>query len=164
LKFKLQKKGDDKKKDFQEEHKMKNSLNSLGTHLLVEYYNCDRDILNNLETIKEYMREAAEKCGATIINDIFHMFNPHGVSGVVVIAESHLAIHTWPEYGFAAVDLFTCGNDVDPWKAFAYLKQKLNAKYHLTMEMKRGVLETQGEELMFKPRPQSKQKVRLHAL
>lgn len=143
---------------------MKKSLNSLGTHLLVEYYDCDKQILNNLGKIRKYMLEAARECGATVVNDIFHLFNPHGVSGVVVIAESHLAIHTWPEYGFAAVDLFTCGNDVDPWKAFVYLKQKLHAKYHLTMEMKRGVLETSGKQLMFKPEAEQTQKVRLHAL
>jgi len=152
------------RKDFQEENKMKKSLNSLGTHLLVEYYDCNKEILNNLDEIRKYMLKAARECGATVVNDVFHLFNPHGVSGVVVIAESHLAIHTWPEYGFAAVDLFTCGNDVDPWKAFVYLKQKLQAKFHLTMEMKRGVLESKGKELMFKPETEPKQKIRLHAL
>lgn len=130
---------------------MKNFSNSLGRHLLVEYYECDENILNNTQLIREYMLEAAEKSNATIVNEVFHTFNPHGVSGVVVIAESHLAIHTWPEYKFAAVDLFTCGEDVDPWKAFMFLKEKLKSKYHLTMEIKRGVLNQTSENVMFKP-------------
>ncbi|MBN1897500.1 MAG: S-adenosylmethionine decarboxylase proenzyme [Spirochaetes bacterium] len=144
---------------------MKNFSNALGKHLLVEYHYCNREILNNVDKIREHMIDAAKECGATIVNDVFHLFNPHGVSGVVVIAESHLAIHTWPEYGFAAVDLFTCGNEVDPWKAFSHLKKKLGAKYHMTMEMKRGILDTQGD-VKYKPAntAESARKLRLHAL
>jgi len=130
---------------------MKKSSNSLGKHLLVEYYECEPKILNDVNKIREYMMEAARVGGATIVNDVFHTFNPYGVSGVVVIAESHLAIHTWPEYNFAAVDLFTCGEDVDPWKAFEYLKKNLKSKYHLTMEVKRGVLNQVTRNIAFKP-------------
>ncbi len=74
------------------------------------------------------MRQAAEEAGATIVDSSFHRFLPHGISGVVVIAESHLAIHTWPEYGYAAIDLFTCGDEVNPWKAFEFLRIKFDAK------------------------------------
>jgi len=140
---------------------MKKSSNSLGKHLLVEYYECEPKILNDVNKIREYMMEAARVGGATIVNDVFHTFNPYGVSGVVVIAESHLAIHTWPEYNFAAVDLFTCGEDVDPWKAFEYLKKNLKSKYHLTMEVKRGVLNQVTRNIAFKPEQfnKSEQKV-----
>ncbi|MFS8541978.1 MAG: adenosylmethionine decarboxylase, partial [Tissierellales bacterium] len=72
------------------------------------------------------------------VKSVFHTFNPYGVSGVVVIQESHLAIHTWPEYGYAAVDLFTCGEDINPWIAFDYLKNKLKAEKTETMELDRG--------------------------
>ncbi|MEW6086869.1 MAG: adenosylmethionine decarboxylase [bacterium] len=116
-------------------------MKALGRHILVEYFGCDRKILNNLESIKRFMDEAAIRSGATIVDNVFHLFNPHGVSGVVVIAESHLAIHTWPEYGYAAVDLFTCGETVDPWKAFEFLKEKLKSNHSTTMEMKRGQIE-----------------------
>ncbi len=151
---------------------MSNKMNSLGRHLLVEYYNCDERILNDIESIRKFMIEAAEKSGATVVNDVFHLFNPYGVSGVVVIAESHLAIHTWPEHKFAAVDLFTCGEDVDPWIAFDYLKKKLKAKYNLSMELKRGLLDTGKKELLFKPEVNNKEEVdeeiekdiRLHAI
>jgi S-adenosylmethionine decarboxylase proenzyme len=97
------------------------------------------------------MEEAARRCGATIVEKVFHTFNPHGISGVVVIAESHLAIHTWPEYGYAAVDLFTCGDDINPELAFEYLEARLQAGSYTVMEMRRGLLKTQGETLPHKP-------------
>ncbi|RKX51822.1 MAG: S-adenosylmethionine decarboxylase proenzyme [Thermotoga sp.] len=113
-------------------------MRSLGRHLLAEFYDCDSNILRDLETIREYLKKAAEVANATIVNWTFHQFSPQGVSGVVVIAESHLAIHTWPEYRYAAVDLFTCGEDVDPWRAFDFLKEKLKAKRTDVKEELRG--------------------------
>lgn len=83
---------------------------------------------------------SAKKAGATIISSSFHHFSPQGVSGVVVIAESHLAIHTWPEYGYAAVDVFTCGQTVDTFTAYRYLKEKLGAQFIKSYEMNRGEL------------------------
>ncbi|RLA83366.1 MAG: S-adenosylmethionine decarboxylase proenzyme [Deltaproteobacteria bacterium] len=120
-------------------------MRALGRHLVVELYDCDPQILNDKERIEEIMTKAAEVSGATIVQKVFHVFNPHGVSGVVVIAESHLAIHTWPEYGYAAVDVFTCGSSVDPWKAYDYIKRELKAGYQSTMEMLRGELPQRRE-------------------
>ena len=85
-------------------------MNALGRHILVEFLNCKADVLNDVVQIEKAMVEAAQIAGATVINSTFHHFSPYGVSGVVVIQESHLAIHTWPEYRYAAVDLFTCGD------------------------------------------------------
>lgn len=99
------------------------------------------------------MEEAAKRSGATIVDEVFHLFNPHGVSGVVVIAESHLAIHTWPEYGYAAVDLFTCGEEVDPWQAYEFLKKRFKAQFTSTMELRRGELDILGKEAHHKPHP-----------
>jgi S-adenosylmethionine decarboxylase proenzyme len=115
-------------------------LKVLGRHLLVEYHGCDPEILNDLERVKKFMLEAASESGATVLDASFHYFTPQGVSGVVVIAESHLAIHTWPEYGYAAVDIFTCGNTVDPWKAFHYLRSTLDSKETSVNEIVRGEL------------------------
>ena len=126
-------------------------MNALGIQVLVEYYDCNREILNNTAMIEEYMNTAAQRAGATIVNSAFHTFNPHGVSGVVVIAESHLSIHTWPEYGYAAVDIFTCGETVDPWEAFEYLKEMLGSAHFSTIEMKRGQLGAVEQELKYKP-------------
>ncbi len=113
----------------------------LGRHILVEFYNCDNELLNSSHLIEEYMIEAAERAKATVVQSVFHTFNPWGVSGVVVIQESHLTIHTWPEYGYAAIDLFTCGEYVDPWIAFDYLKEKLKAEKTETFEIDRGDVE-----------------------
>ncbi|WP_069650500.1 adenosylmethionine decarboxylase [Caloranaerobacter ferrireducens] len=116
-------------------------IEQLGRHILAEFYNCDKDILNDHALIEKYMNEAAIEAKATIVKSVFHLFNPWGVSGVVVIQESHLTIHTWPEYGYAAVDLFTCGDEVDPWIAFDYLKEKLKAEKTETQEVPRGIVE-----------------------
>lgn len=116
-------------------------IEQLGRHVLAEFYNCDKDILNDHALIEKYMNEAAEEAKATVVKSVFHMFNPWGVSGVVVIQESHLTIHTWPEYGYAAVDLFTCGEEVDPWIAFDYLKERLKAEKTETLEVPRGIVD-----------------------
>lgn len=115
--------------------------NTLGRHILVEFFGCSSEILNDVITIEEQMVNAAKEAQATVINSTFHHFSPYGVSGVVVIQESHLAIHTWPEYRYAAVDLFTCGTEVDPWIAYDYLKKALQATYGSAMEMKRGAID-----------------------
>lgn len=110
---------------------------ALGNHILVEFMNCDPHVMNDVAAIERDMVDAARKAGATVINSTFHHFSPWGVSGVVVIQESHLAIHTWPEYGYAAVDLFTCG-EMDAWISFDHLKECFGSKSYSAIEMKRG--------------------------
>ncbi len=115
-------------------------MNALGRHILVEFIGCNSEILNDVSIIEKSMVDAAQDAGATVINSTFHHFSPFGVSGVVVIQESHLAIHTWPEYQYAAVDLFTCGESVDPWISFDFLKKAFEAQGHSALEMHRGSL------------------------
>jgi len=115
-------------------------LNALGKHLLLELKDCDKEVLNDLSFLKRVLLAAADEAGATVLGESFHQFNPHGVSGVVIIAESHLTIHTWPEYGYAAVDIFTCGGSVKPGRAAEILVGKLRAKDHSIIEMQRGLL------------------------
>jgi S-adenosylmethionine decarboxylase proenzyme len=97
------------------------------------------------------MMGAATAMGATIVEQVFHHFSPHGVSGVVVIAESHLAIHTWPEYNYAAVDLFTCGSEVDPEIGFHALKKALESDRYEVQKQLRGRREPLGQDLHHKP-------------
>ena len=111
---------------------------SLGRHIIVEYYDCAPEALNDVVHIEKSMEGAAKDAGATIINSTFHHFSPYGVSGVVVIQESHLAIHTWPEYGYASVDLFTCGGTVDPWVSYQVLKEAFKAGHGSAIELQRG--------------------------
>jgi len=117
-------------------------LNALGKHLLLELKGCNKELLNDLGFLKSTLLAAASESGATVLGESFHPFNPQGVSGVVVIAESHLSIHTWPEYDYAAADIFTCGNCVEPEKAARILIDKLGAQSHSIVEIQRGILVT----------------------
>jgi S-adenosylmethionine decarboxylase len=114
-------------------------LKALGRHILVEMYECNFDILNDIGKVEKIMVNAALEAGAEVREAVFHKFSPQGVSGVVVISESHLAIHTWPELGYAAVDVFTCGETVDPWDACNFLAKMFNAKNIDCKEVKRGI-------------------------
>ncbi len=118
-------------------------MNALGKHLLLELKDCDKEVLNDLGFLKGILTAAASEAGATILGESFHQFKPQGVSGVVIIAESHLFIHTWPECGYAAVDIFTCGDTVQAEKAARKLIRELGAKNHSILEIKRGILDTQ---------------------
>jgi S-adenosylmethionine decarboxylase len=91
------------------------------------------------------MVAAAKQANAEILKVAFHRFQPQGVSGVVVIAESHLSIHTWPETGYAAVDFYTCGDHTDPWRACEYAAAELGAHSMLTTEVRRGIASTNGQ-------------------
>lgn len=115
-------------------------MNALGRHFLLELKDCDRGLLNDLDALRKLLRTAAVDCGAEILGDSFHRFSPQGVSGVVVIAESHLFIHTWPEHGYAAVDIFTCGTRVKPEVAAEILIKRLGSQNHVVIEMQRGIL------------------------
>ena len=117
-------------------------MNALGRHILIELQDCNKGALNDLGFLRDAMVTAAVDCGAVVLGDSFHRFSPQGVSGVVVIAESHLSIHTWPEYGYAAVDIFTCGTTVVPEKAAEVLIEKLGSQNHSSQEIQRGLLVT----------------------
>jgi S-adenosylmethionine decarboxylase len=115
-------------------------LKTIGRHLIAEYYGCDATILDDVETIRSSMLRAARVIGANILGDMFHSFEPHGVSGSVVISESHLSIHTWPENGYVAVDIYTCGG-LDPRPGFEVLGQTLQAGSFRVQEILRGLPE-----------------------
>ena len=111
---------------------------SLGKQLAIELYCCERDRLDDVEFIRQSMLGAAREAGARIVTEVFHRFSPQGVSGVVIITESHLAIHTWPEHAYAALDLFTCGDLLASDKAVHYLRERLQAKRVTSVTLPRG--------------------------
>lgn len=121
------------------QRKGSHELKALGRHILVELYDCNPQIIDDLDAVKTHMVEAARRMGATVVGEIFHKFTPQGTSGAVVISESHLAIHTWPEIGFCAMDLFTCGDHVDPWVGFHYLREQFHARRISATELQRGM-------------------------
>ncbi len=113
-------------------------MDTLGRHLLVEYHGCTKEALNDLQHIETLMRKAAVAAGASVVASVFHPFTPQGVSGVVVVEESHLSIHTWPESGYAAVDFYTCG-ECNPEDANPVLKEGLGAERAEIMVVERGL-------------------------
>lgn len=113
---------------------------SLGTHLLLELKDCNPEILDDMEFIRQSLIGAAVEAGATIVGETFHKFSPVGVTGVVAIAESHLCIHTWPEYSYAAADIFTCGEGFKPYDAANLIVERLQCKDPTITEVQRGVI------------------------
>ncbi|MFA5259903.1 MAG: adenosylmethionine decarboxylase [Candidatus Omnitrophota bacterium] len=112
----------------------------LGKHAIVEYYGCSQESLNDIPLLRSALITAAKIAGATVIDSFFHEFSPCGITGVVVVAESHLSIHTWPEYGYAAVDVFTCGKTIDNCKAVEFIKNEISAQKYELVEFRRGKL------------------------
>ncbi|MEW6456947.1 MAG: adenosylmethionine decarboxylase [Acidobacteriota bacterium] len=119
---------------------------ALGTHILVEMYGCNPGSLKDKNWIEELMRRAAIESKAKIVKTFFHQFKPFGVSGVVVIEESHFTIHTWPEHKFAAIDFFYCSNEVKIEKAVDVLQNGFKPENVSMVEIKRGILGSVEED------------------
>jgi S-adenosylmethionine decarboxylase len=126
-------------------------LQPLGRLYVLDYYDCDKELLDDPVRLEAVMLEAAKVMGATIKGSRFDIFEPHGVSGVVTIGESHLALHSWPEYGFAMIDFSTCGTQLRPWDAHRYLREALGAKRESTTMLQRGFMDIGGGSLPHKP-------------
>ncbi|MFH1490327.1 MAG: adenosylmethionine decarboxylase [Pseudomonadota bacterium] len=125
-------------------------MNALLDLVLIDLYECKHECLIDAVRIEKGMLKAAEIMGAEIIGHSFHTFEPWGVSGTVTIAESHLAVHTWPEYNFAAVTFETCGNRMDHQKAYTYLVDFFGAKNPKITLQKRGFLEISKPQIYYK--------------
>ena len=113
-------------------------MNTSARHLLVELHGCDPSVLNDAEALSGFMRRAAEAAGAHVVAEVFHPYSPHGVTGVIVIEESHFSVHTWPEAGYAAVDFYTCG-DIAATTALEVLERSLGARRTELLEVQRGL-------------------------
>lgn len=111
----------------------------MGRQLIAELWDCNVDILNDIELIERIFVDAALKAGAEVREVAFHRFAPYGVSGVVIISESHLTIHSFPEHGYASIDVYTCGAKIDPNVAVEYIAQSLESKISEKMEIPRGM-------------------------
>lgn len=111
---------------------------ALGQHILIDLQGC-QNMPQTPEQMKSDMLEAAHRIEATVVTSIFHQFSPHGLSGVVVIAESHLAVHTWPEHGSVCIDLFTCSNDMKPEVGVAWLFEQWDARSASVRTVDRGM-------------------------
>jgi S-adenosylmethionine decarboxylase proenzyme len=110
---------------------------ALGRHLILEIWDADPHLLDDAHALEQLLLQAARAANATVIQSVFHHFSPYGVSGVVVIAESHLTIHTWPEYRYAAIDIFTCGPKMDLEAAVEVIAAGLGGRM-VQLEISRG--------------------------
>ena len=111
----------------------------LGSHLLLELKDCNPELLNDLSFVRRAMIKAARDVGATIVGESFHRFSPQGVTGILAIAESHISIHTWPEYGYAAADIFSCGTSLRTREAANKLVEALECRNPEIREIERGL-------------------------
>jgi len=124
----------------------------LGRHVIAELWDCNISTLNKIELIKQIFVDAALEAGAEIREVVFHQFAPYGISGVVIISESHLTIHSFPEKGYASVDVYTCGEKVDPTIAVNYIIEALKAKTSEILEIPRGMGPVRPKSVPVTPR------------
>lgn len=115
------------------------TMSTLGRHFLCELSGCNPLALNDLDTVKRALNDAAAAAGVTILGSFFHRFEPHGISGLLCLAESHLAIHTWPANQYAAIDIYTCGEAVAPEKAVEMLATAFEAQARVVSKIERGI-------------------------
>lgn len=119
---------------------------TFGRHVAVDTWGVDFDLLNSAELLQSHMVEAAEACGATVLSVQAKQFEPQGATVLVMLSESHLSIHTYPERGFAAIDCYTCGETVDPQLAIDYMVNVLKPTSTYAKKLIRGVGEMKVEE------------------
>ena len=124
-------------------------MEGLGTHCFADLYECPPDLLNDVTHITNSVRESASQGMATLLHEVSHQFVPHGVTALGLIAESHIAIHTWPEHGFAAVDVFTCGDRASAERACAYLAKAMRSRNYSLRKVSRGddIVSAKGAEI-----------------
>ncbi len=113
-------------------------MRGLGRQLVVELWDCERWV-EDPDALRAALREAVKRAGATLIDVQVHPFNPHGASGMALLAESHISFHTWPELGYVALDVFTCGERVRPEAAVDVFRDLFAPRRVSIVEIRRGV-------------------------
>ncbi len=113
-------------------------METTGTHCMVELYDCPTDLLNDERKINKALREAVSRGMADLIQNVSYKFTPQGVTALGLLSESHISIHTWPEHGYAAADVFTCGQRASAEVACLYLVEALQARRHEFLKLTRG--------------------------
>lgn len=112
---------------------------TVGTHFLMDFWGVNAELLDDKKKILAILEIAAEKTHSQILGYKVHKFSPHGLTAVLLLAESHISIHTYPEHNFAALDVYTCGNHTTPEKGVAYLKASFKPKTFTIQKVKRGI-------------------------
>lgn len=115
---------------------------TLGKQVFIELYGCNARHLDNIAFVEVALVKAAKLAKATIVKTHFHQYAPHGISGTVIIMESHINIHTWPEHDYAAVDIFTCGENMELERAIRHLAEVFESQKHEYQVVNRGDIQT----------------------
>lgn len=110
----------------------------VGKHAIADIYMCNCPNMDNINYVKKLIFKSAKEANLTVVNSQFHKFNPIGISGVLILAESHLTIHTWPEYNYIAIDIFTCGQNINPSKACEKIAKNFKSNNYDIKEFERG--------------------------
>jgi len=126
-------------KQFNEPTNNQSTFGTMGRHVIAELSNCNQSLISSVEHIQKTLEDAVRKAGATIISSRFHQFSPIGVSGIILLSESHCSIHTWPEEGYAAIDIYTCGDHVFPQVACDHIAQELQSANVFVTSLERGL-------------------------
>lgn len=113
---------------------------------MLELYDCPNNLLNDFEFIKKSLEAAIAEAKSTLLKEVTHQFEPYGVTALALLAESHISIHTWPEIGYVAIDMFTCGETAEPEKACVYLKDAFQAQSHVLLKLPRGRISPEMQE------------------
>jgi S-adenosylmethionine decarboxylase len=117
---------------------------TLGRHVIVDAWGIDASVLDDLVTLSREMYIAAEQCGATVVGCVHRKFEPHGVTIALLLSESHLTLHSYPEHGYAAIDCYTCGETADPSVAVDYLLDVLRPTHYDIANIQRGTTISKG--------------------
>ena len=133
-------------------------MEHLGRHVIIELWGCN-DAINDADRVKTAMLDAVKAANATLLNIYVHTFSPQGVTGVAVLSESHLSIHTWPEHGYVAADVFTCGETTAPQAAAEVLREAFEATHADIKELTRGVRPTERPQLRVASKPERGRKL-----
>jgi S-adenosylmethionine decarboxylase len=111
---------------------------SVGFHCILELYDCSKELLNDADFVRQSLRDAATQAKATLLNEVLHQFEPQGITALALLSESHISIHTWPEVGYAALDVFTCGHHTDPEEACKHMVKAFKSKSHILKKLRRN--------------------------
>lgn len=118
--------------------KKEDNLTSVGVHLIAEFWGCKND--KSSKEFEKILLDAAKAAKSTALKTYVHEFSPQGMTGVVVLSESHISFHSWPELKYLALDIFTCGKKSRPYKALEFIKKEIKPEQVHVMEIKRGVI------------------------
>ncbi len=123
-------------------------LGVLGYNIFADMYGCDTNLLDDIKYLRRLLKEAADAGNMHIVKVFFHKYSPQGITGLVIVKESHIALHTWPEYAFASVDIFLCGNNSNPYNTLKHIENGLKPSKVITKSIERGVIHEELTEVM----------------